>query len=68
MGCAGTGSGRHRSWLGVGGTSLNGPVRMSPLSTCRNGLCMVEGRMRYVQVERLVPRGAVNDVPFSSST
>jgi hypothetical protein len=68
VGDDGIGSGRHRSWFGVGGTSLNGPLRMSLLSIGLNGLWTADGRIRYVQVERLTPRGAVNAVPFNSST
>src|SRR5687768_8644791 len=68
VGFEGIGIGRHRIWLGVGGASLNGPVRINPVPIWRNGLWTVDGRIRYVQVARLTARGAVNDVPFNSST
>ena len=58
---------RQRSWFGVGGTSLNGPLRTRRASRGVNGLCIADGRMREVHVERLTPRGAVKAVPFSSS-
>ena len=67
VGVVGIGIGFHRSWFGVGGTSLNGPLRTRPALIGLNGLCVAEGRMRYVQSDRLTPRGAVNAVPFSSS-
>ncbi len=67
VGSAGIGIARQRSWLGVGGTSLNGPLRSSRASRGLNGLCIADGLMRYVHVERLTPRGAVNAVPFNSS-
>jgi hypothetical protein len=41
---------------------------MSRLSTGVNGLWTAEGRIRYVHADRLTPRGAVNAVPFNSST
>jgi hypothetical protein len=31
------------------------------------GLCIADGLIRYVHVDRLTPRGAVNAVPFNSS-
>jgi hypothetical protein len=46
VGDAGIGIGRQRIWFGVGGVSLNGPVRISPLPIWRNGLWTVDGRMR----------------------
>src|SRR5262245_18089270 len=67
VGSDGMGIAFQRSWFGVGGTSLNGPLRMSRAARALNGLCIADGRIRYVHVERLTPRGAVNAVPFSSS-
>ena len=46
VGAVGIGIGFQRSWFGVGGTSLNGPLRIRPAPIGRNGLCVAEGRMR----------------------
>ena len=67
VGAVGIGIGRQRNWFGVGGTSVNGPLRRSFASIWRNGLCVAVGRIRYVHTVRLTPRGAVNAVPVSCS-
>ena len=46
VGVEGIGIGCQRIWFGVGGTSVNGPLRSSRLSIWRNGLCVADGRMR----------------------
>jgi hypothetical protein len=66
VGCEGIGSGLQRSWFGVATAAPNSFV-IRPLSMRRKGWCTAPGRMRYIQVRRFAPRGAVNAVPESCS-
>ena len=46
VGASGIGNGLQRNCDGVASVSLNGAVRIMPLSTRLYGLCTTEGRMR----------------------
>ena len=62
---AASGSGSQRSWSGGAGLAKSLWKR-----GCASGLkapCITAGRMRYSQLRRLAPRGAVNALPVSCS-
>ena len=66
VGVVGSGSGSQRSWLGEAAAWLKSLCRRG----CSNGVnspCIAAGRMRYSQLRRLLPRGAVKAVPVSCS-
>ena len=68
---SGIGTGFHRIWFGGDGASVKGPLRNNPRPSpdpiSANGLCVTDGRIRYVHVRRFVARGAVNAVPLNCS-
>src|SRR3546814_7910723 len=66
VGASGGGSGSQRSWSGVTGSWPNELLKRG----CSNGSnvpCIAAGRIRYSQLRRFWPRGAVNAVPDSCS-
>ena len=66
VGDEGAGNGLQRNWFGVVGSALKSLTR-SPASMRSKGLCIADGRMRYSQERRFVPRSAVKAVPVSCS-
>ncbi|MNV75321.1 hypothetical protein D3C71_1686000 [compost metagenome] len=66
VGAVGSGRGSQRSWFGDTAAWLKSLCSCG----CSNGVnspCITAGRMRYSQLRRLLPRGAVNAVPVSCS-
>ncbi|KAG1080290.1 hypothetical protein G6F35_017632 [Rhizopus arrhizus] len=66
VGSSGNGSGLQRSWFGEAGCAPKSHCSCD----CANGVnspWVTAGRIRYSQLRRLLPRGAVNAVPVSCS-